>query len=67
MDFGTRLQELLKEHNISQQTLATEIGVSQRGVSKWVNHQSEPTESSIVKCARYFSVSTDYILGVTDD
>ena len=67
MDFGSRLYELMKEHNITQSQLAKNIDVSQRAVSLWVNHQSEPTESSIVKCARYFSVTADYILGLTDD
>lgn len=66
MEFGNRLKELLKEHGISQETLAKNIGVSQRAVSKWVNRQAEPTESSIVKCAKYFGVSADYILGLKD-
>lgn len=66
MEFGNRLKELLKETGISQQTLAKNIGVSQRAVSKWINHQAEPTESSIVNCAKYFGVSTDYILGLED-
>lgn len=67
MEFGVRLKELLKEKQISQETLAKSIGVSQRAVSKWINNQAEPTESSIVKCAKYFEVSTDYILGLKDD
>ena len=67
MDFGTRLSELLKERNIAQAVLAKHIDVSQRAVSKWINHQSEPTASSIIKCAHYFSVSTDYMLGVSND
>ena len=67
MDFGSRLSELMKEYGITQTELAKNIDVSQKAVSNWVNHNAEPTESSIVKCARYFSVSTDYILGVTDD
>ena len=67
MDFGSRLSELMKEHDISQAELAKNIDVSQRAVSKWINHQSEPTESSIVKCAQYFSVTADYLLGLTDD
>ena len=67
MDFGNRLNELLREHNVSQSVLAKHIDVSQRAVSKWINHQAEPTASSIIRCANYFSVTTDYILGVTDD
>ncbi|MDE7257150.1 MAG: helix-turn-helix domain-containing protein [Clostridia bacterium] len=67
MEFGNRLKELLKERGISQETLAKNIGVSQRAVSKWINHQAEPTESSIVNCAVYFEVSADYILGLKDE
>lgn len=67
MEFGNRLKELLKERGISQETLAKNIGVSQRAVSKWVNRQAEPTESSIVNCAKYFEVSADYILGLKDE
>lgn len=66
MKFGIRLKELLKEKGISQETLAKSIGVSQRAVSKWINLQAEPTESSIVNCAKFFDVSADYILGITD-
>ncbi|MDE7301293.1 MAG: helix-turn-helix domain-containing protein [Clostridia bacterium] len=66
MEFGNRLKDLLRENNISQETLAKSIGVSQRAVSKWINHQAEPTESSIVNCAKYFEVSADFILGLTD-
>ncbi len=66
MKFGQRLNELLKENTISQATLANSIGVSQRTVSKWINQQSEPTESSIVNCCLYFKVSADYMLGLKD-
>ena len=66
MRFGIRLKELLKENAISQEVLAKNIGVSQRAVSKWINLQAEPTESSIVNCAKFFGVSTDYILGLSD-
>ena len=67
MKFGIVLKELLKENGISQQQLANEIGVSQRAVSKWINLQSEPTESAIKNCARYFNVSSDYLLGLEDE
>lgn len=67
MEFGNRLRELLKEKEISQDNLAKAIGVSQRAVSKWINLQAEPTESSIVKCAVYFEVSADFLLGLKDE
>lgn len=67
MEFGKVLNYLMKEKGINQTTLANEIGVSQRAVSKWVNSQSEPTATAIVNCAVYFGVSTDYLLGLEND
>ncbi len=67
IDFSDRLTGLIEEKNITQNELAQEIGYTQRAVSKWVNGQAEPTESAIVKCAKYFEVSTDYLLGLTSD
>ena len=67
MKFGIVLKELMKENKISQVKLAKEIDVTQRAISKWINLQSEPTESYIVKCAMFFKVSTDFLLGLEDD
>ncbi len=66
MRFGEILKLLMVENKTSQEKLARSIGVSQRAVSKWVNLQSEPTESAIINCAKYFDVSADYILGLED-
>ena len=67
MTFGLMLKSLMIENKITQQELASRIGVSQRAVSKWVNLQSEPTESAIVACAKYFNVTSDYILRLEDE
>ena len=67
MIFGKVLNELMKEKGITQMALAKELGVSQRAVSKWVNLQSEPTATAIYNCAKYFNVSSDYLLGLEKD
>ena len=56
----------MDEANISQQTLATAIGYTQRAVSKWLNDEAEPTATAVVYCAKYFGVTTDYLLGLED-
>lgn len=66
MSFSETLKDLMEDGRVSQQELAKNIGYSQRAVSRWVNGQSEPTESAIRKCALYFGVSSDYLLGLTD-
>ena len=57
----------MKEHNITQTALAKEIGYTQRAVSKWVNAQAEPTATAIYLCAKFFGVSSDYLLGLEND
>ena len=47
MSFGTILKDLLKEHGLTQSALASEIGYTQRAISKWINQEAEPTESAI--------------------
>lgn len=64
MKFGENLKHLLAYNNMSQAQLAKKIDYSQRAISKWINCQSEPTATAIVKCAKFFEVSTDYLLGV---
>ena len=66
MEFSKRLRQLMDEANISQQTLATAIGYTQRAVSKWLNDEAEPTATAVVYCAKYFGVTTDYLLGLED-
>ena len=67
MIFGKRLKELLEEHELSQTDFARKIGYSQRGVSRWIMLQSEPTESVIKNTAKFFDVTTDYLLGLEDE
>ena len=49
---NVRLADLMKEHNISQPELAKEIGCS--------------THEQVLKIARLFNVSTDFLLGETN-
>ena len=65
--FGERLKELMLEQEISQNKLSKKIGYTQKAISKWINNQSEPTESAIRACAIYFKVTTDYLLGLEDE
>lgn len=64
MEFKDILKELRMENNISQQTLAKEIGVTQKAIDFWEKGINEPKASYIIALAKYFKVSTDYILGV---
>ena len=64
--FSERLMELRKERGLSQATVAKDLGVSLGIVCYWETNKSDPTASNITKVARYFNVSADYLLGLSD-
>ena len=63
MTLGSKIQKLRKEKGLSQEKLATEIGVSRQAVSKWELDESAPDTDKIVAISQLFNVSTDYLLG----
>ena len=61
-----RIKELRKERNMSQLELAEKCMVKQSCISKWERGATLPDVECIVLLAKVFSVTTDYLLGVTD-
>lgn len=64
MSIGETIRELRKEKNISQTALAQAIGVSQKAVDYWERGVNEPKATYIAALARYFGVTSDYLLGI---
>lgn len=64
MIIGERIKELRKEKGISQLTLAKAVGVDKRAIIFWEQQINEPKATYIVNLAKYFDVSTDYLLGL---
>lgn len=62
MTFASTLQQLRKEKKITQEQLASHLGVSGQAVSKWENG-SYPEGDLIPRIADFFEVSTDYLYG----
>lgn len=62
-----RLKELRTEKNLTQEEVAKEIGTSQTNIGRWEKGLNEPSSSFVVKLANFFEVSTDYLLGRSDD
>lgn len=60
-----RVKELRKERNMRQTELANKVNVSQQTISRIEKGDSLPADI-LVNLAKYFGVSTDYILGVSD-
>lgn len=64
--FAKRLKELRKENNLSLSQLAKAIGVSGIAISRWENQLRIPNIESLIALAKYFGVTTDYLLGLVD-
>ena len=62
--FQNRLKELRLENNLSQASLAHAIGVTQKAIDFWEKGINEPKASYIIKLAKFFGVTCDYILGI---
>ena len=64
--FAKRLRELRLEKGLTQQQLADEFKVDRTTVMKWEIGERETNFSMLVKIARYFETTCDYLLGNTD-
>ena len=56
MDFGQKVQMLRKNHNISQENLATLLKINRNYLSRIETGKSEPTLSIIKSLADFFKV-----------
>ena len=52
-----------KKNKISQEKLAKELNVSRSTVAMWENNSNEPDNKTIVKIANILNISTDTLLG----
>ncbi|EAA0062632.1 TPA: helix-turn-helix domain-containing protein [Listeria monocytogenes] len=61
--FGNRLKQLRKNNNKTQEDISKILGISRGAYSHIENGRNEPDMETIVKLANIFGVSTDYLLG----
>ena len=63
----SRIRDLREDHDLSQQTVAAAIRITQRKYS-YLETETQPlTDELLVKLADYYQVSTDYILFRTNN
>ncbi|MBQ9714041.1 MAG: helix-turn-helix transcriptional regulator [Clostridia bacterium] len=62
--FAERLKELRTEKGLGQETLADALDVSHGTISLWENCLREPKLSNLIRIAKYFGVSIDYLAGL---
>jgi len=61
-----RICELRTAVGWSQVELAKRLGVAKQTVSNWENDNIQPSIEMLVRLAKLFGVSTDYMLGLEE-
>jgi transcriptional regulator with XRE-family HTH domain len=62
-----RFRDLRAEHAYSRKKLATLLGISESNIPRYENGTQLPSSDVLKKLAELFSVTTDYLVGLTDD
>ncbi len=58
-----KLKQLRTDRGLSQRIVAQDLEAAQQTVASWEVGRTEPNNVMLKKLARYFGVSTDYLLG----
>lgn len=64
--FAERLKELRLSENLSQRKLAELINLSPSAIKQWEDESRVPNAEAVVVLAKFFDVSSDYLLGLED-
>lgn len=62
-----RLRDLRRENNLTGSQLAKILDVTHATVYRWESGEIIPSQQNLKKLASYFNVSSDYLLGLTDE
>lgn len=62
-----RLKDIREDRDLTQREVAEHLHIRQNTYSQYENGQRGLPIGLLIKLARYFGVSTDYILGLTDE
>ena len=64
--FCERLKTLRIERDLSAKQLAKEINVSDSSIIRWENGLRVPSIYNLYNLARFFDISSDYLIGLED-
>lgn len=66
MTFNVRLKQLRQKHKLTQSELADILGLKPTAISNYESKRNEPSFDKLIALSKYFDVSCDYLLGVSD-
>lgn len=62
-----RIRDLREDKNMNQTQIANYLGMSQTGYSKYETGENDIPTAILIKLARFYNTSIDYLLGETDE
>lgn len=63
----TNLTKLRNQRGISQKIVGEDIGITQQNLSRYEKNVLFIPADMLIRLADYYNVTTDYILGITDE
>lgn len=66
MNYIVRMRNLREDNDLTQQEIATVLGTSQTMYARYERGANELPIRHLIVLARYYDVSTDYLLGLTN-
>ena len=67
MNYRTRMRNLREDMDLTQREVAAVINKSQQGYSHIEEGRAELKIDDLIKLCRFYKVSSDYMIGITDD
>ncbi|MBQ7779496.1 MAG: helix-turn-helix transcriptional regulator [Clostridia bacterium] len=67
MNYIKRMRDLREDSDKTQQEIAEVLGTSQTMYARYERGANELPIRHLLKLCKYYSVSTDYFLGLTDE
>ena len=61
-----RLRDLREDRDLTQTQVAKMLGMSQTGYSKYETGENDVPTAILIKLARFYNTSIDFLLGETD-
>ena len=65
-NFATKLKEVREQSGVSQKKIAEYLGITRSAYSNYEQGIREPSYDILIKLAKLYDVTTDYLLGMTD-
>ena len=62
-----RLRDMREDRDLNQTQVAKVLGMSQTGYSKYETGENDVPTTVLIRLARFYNTSIDYLLGETDN